>query len=120
MKELVRNLTDGADNALARLFHIDLKGLVVKGLDILASMPELKMNDFEHYNSREFLNLRDWLLEHEKVPRQRKHYKAICNFIIMLYDSDEAYRLPMYQVIKKLKELPLKEEELPRPELWQE
>jgi len=119
MKELVRDLGNPR-STLARLFHWDIKRLVVKALDLLASMPELAMDDFEHYNSREFLNLRNELLYHDTVPRQQRHFNLMFNFFIMLYDSDEYYRQRIDWLIRRLKEMPLKEGEPVRPEWWRE
>ena len=102
------------------MFHIDLKTLVVKGLDILAAIPEPELKEYEEYNSRLFLDLRDELLYHDKVPRQQKHFRAIFNFVIMLYDSDQYYRQRIDWLIGRIKDLPFKEGEPIRPEWWQE
>ena len=83
-------------------------------------MPELKMDDFDYYNSREFLNLRNELLSHTIVPDSQRNFRAVFNFVIMLYDSDEYYRQRIDWVISRLKTLPLKEGEPIRPEWWQE
>lgn len=120
MKELKRNLTDSRDNALARLFHKEVKTLVRNALFIIDSMPELKMDDLEYYNSREWLNLRDYFLAHERDPRNRRIINGAFKFLIFLREGDEFWRQRTDRGTDRIKVMPFKEGEPIRPEWWRE
>ena len=119
MIELKRDLGNPR-NTLARLFHRQLKPLAVMALEIIAVMPELKIDDFEHYNSREWLNLRDYFVAHEKVPRQKRLIKGFFTFLIMLNEGDEFYGQRIDRGVEKIKVMPFKKGEPIRPEWWEE
>ena len=125
MIELRRCLSE-RQNILARLFHIELKDLVKKGLEIMEKMPVpgVKEGNLECYNSRILVDIRNNMLAHVADPviqgRNGKIVEQIFNFVTMLYDSDEAWRRMIYQVILRVKEAEFKPEEEPRLEYWRQ
>lgn len=124
MIELRRCLSE-RQNILARLFHIELKDIIKKGLKIMAQLPtpEANPSDLECYNSRLLVDIRNNLLAHIISPeevkgRNQKIVETVFNFFILLYDSDEAWRRMIYQAILKIKSAEFHPEEEPRPEYW--
>ena len=120
MQELKRNLNDNlADNLLARLFHIELKDLIREVLPIIAQLPtpSLKPHNLEHYNSRLFVELRDYLLDREPDKRNRKIIETVANAVILLYDSDEAWQSVIDEGLRVLQSYEFKYETI-RPSWW--
>jgi len=102
--ELRRSLQDSSGNELSKLFHITLKDVVKKGLDILVNkLPELNKEKFERPNSQLLLKLRNDFLAHENNIGTTPRLKSIFDFVIMLYDSDDYYRHRIDWVIQEIK-----------------
>jgi len=121
MIELRRNL-DERHNILARLFHLELKDLIKRGLDIIEKLPapNISPHNLECYNSRLFVELRDKLIAQEPSERIRKIIENVANLVILLYDSDEAWRCLMDEALRGIQAMDLKFEEVTRPKWWPE
>lgn len=120
MLELRRSLADQSGNELSKIFHIELKNLIRKSLEIVtAGLPEPEEMKFEHHNTPILLQLRNDFLQHENSSKVNE-FKAISNFIIMLYDSDEFYRQRVDWLIKEIGKRPIVEGEKPDPRWWKE
>ena len=126
MLELRRALSE-RQNILSRLFHIELKDVIKQGLNIIARLPTpgANPNDLECYNSRRLVEIRNEMLSHLVSPekdgtRNQKIVESVFNFVILLYDSDEAWRRLIWQAIERIKEANFKPEEKCRPEYWRE
>ena len=121
MLELRRCLSE-PQNILARLFHIELKDQIKAALAIIDKMPvpSIRSGDVECYNSRLLIEIRNDLLSHVCDARNQKIVESAMNFLILLYDSDEAWRRMIYQAILYIKEAGFEPEEDCRPEYWRE
>ena len=121
MLELRKCLSE-KQNVLSRLFHIELKDLIKRGLEIAEKMPvpSIKPHNMECYNSRLFVDLRDRLLSQEPSERNRKIIESIANLAILLYDSDEGWRCMMDEALREIQAMDLKFEEVTRPRWWKE
>ena len=119
MIELRRNLNE-PQNILARLFHLELKDLIKRGLDIIEKLPvpSVSPHNLECYNSRLFVELRDKLLAQEPSERNRKIIESVANLVILLYDSDEGWRCLMDEALRGIQAMDLKFEETTRPRWW--
>ena len=124
MQELRRNLSE-KQNVFSRLFHVEMKDLVEHGLKVMSRLPSPGVGDggqLERYNSREFVNIRNYAL----LCLNSENEKNLCivnnifNFLIMLYDSDDAWCRMIYKVILKIKETEFKPEEEPHEQYWRE
>ena len=115
MLELRRALSE-PQNILSRLFHIELKDQVRAALAIMDKMPmpSIRNGELECYNSRLLVDIRNDLLSHIPDKRNQKIIDSAVNFIILLYDSDEAWRRLIYQAILRIKEAEFKPEGEPR------
>jgi len=126
MIELRRCLSE-KENILSRLLHIELKDVIKQGLNIMARLPTpgVNPNDLECYNSRRLVEIRNDMLSHIESPekdgtRNQEIVKNVFNFIILLYDSDEAWRKMIDEALMRLQEAQFKFEGEPRPEYWRE
>ena len=121
MIELRRALSEN-QNILAGLFHIELKDLVKQGLKIMEQLPipGIRTGELEHYNSRILVDIRNDILAHVCGERNKKIVETVFNFVILLYDSDEAWGRMIYQTILLIKEAEFQPEEDCRPEYWRE
>ena len=124
MLELRRCLSE-KENILSRLFHIELKGLIKHGLGIMEKMPSpgINVSELENYNSRILVGIRDKLISHAQDKRDdgltnSGIIKGVMDFVVLLYDSDEAWRRMIYQAILEIKNAEFHPEEEPRPEYW--
>ena len=102
MVELRRCLFE-RQNILARLFHIELKDLIKKGLELMAKrMPEIDRKELERYNSRILLDIRNEMLTHNLDLVRAGYLSTIFDFVIMLYDSDEYYSQRLDWVLEQI------------------
>ena len=119
MIELKRCLSE-KQNIFARLFHIELKDIVEKGLEIMQKMPQLSArgSELEHYNSRVLLELRNDFLSH---TGDRGNYMAtVFNFVILLCEGDEYCRQRIDWLIQEIKVREFHLGETPRASWWRE
>ena len=121
MMELKRCLSE-KQNILARLFHIELKDQIKAALAIMEKMPvpSIRSGDLECYNSRLLVNIRNEMLGHIYDERNQKIVGSVMNFLILLYDSDEAWRRMIYQAILRIQQAEFHPEEDCRSEYWRE
>jgi len=90
-------------NILARLFHIELKDLIKKGLELMAKrMPEIDRKELERYNSRILLDVRNEMLTLNLDLVRAGYLKTIFDFVITLYDSDEYYSQRLDWVLEQI------------------
>ena len=102
MLELRRCLFE-KQNILARLFHIELKDLIKKGLELMAKrMPEIDRKELERYNSRILLDVRNEMLTLNLDLVRAGYLKTIFDFVITLYDSDEYYSQRLDWVLEQI------------------
>jgi len=119
MKELMAHLKE---SAVARLFHITIKGFAVQALEILDhQLPQPTIDSVDHAASRDFIRIRDEFFEHE-IPKCRiGEFRAIFNFFILLYDNDLYYRERITWLLQEIKQIkPTAGEEKPRSTWWKE
>uniref|UniRef100_A0A6M3IQC6 Uncharacterized protein n=1 Tax=viral metagenome TaxID=1070528 RepID=A0A6M3IQC6_9ZZZZ len=126
MIELKRSLTE-QKNVTARLFHIELKGLIKRGLRIMALLPKpsIHPHNLENYNSRVLIGIRDDLCAHlrpspgtKRSDRNARIVEQVMNFIILLGEGDEAWGLIIYKALMLIQQAKFKLEPEPRSEYW--
>lgn len=121
MIELRRCLTD-RESVLSRLFHFEMKDLIKHGLSLMDKLPSpgVNLGDLETQNARQLIAIRDELVSHAEEYHSGPIIRQAMNFIILLYDSDEAWRRMIFRAIEIVKRTEFVPEPKCRPEYWRE